>query len=181
MQEQFMGELKPFYGKWNWPLKDMQPGEFFTVDHSRRDPEAVRSYVSMQGARLGKYFSINAHDPERPGFCRVTCTQPPSLREEPQAIVLDYEKARIKVNEWYGLNLDSAVPWHLLPKEHREQAFIEAKQLKAPPVRRMIVTTEVPDGWFGLVFKADGFEFHPLDPNTSLEAWQEMQLPAMME
>lgn len=163
-------ELKPFYGKWQWPLARMQPGDWFVVDHARRDPEAVRSYVTMQGSRIGKYFSVAASDPENPGFCRVTCTRPPSLREEPSASTLDYEKVAVKMVDWYGVDLDAVLPWSILPA--RGKAFVRAARLQAPPVERMIVRIDIQDGWIGLVFKPDGFEVHGLAIGTSPDAWK---------
>jgi len=168
----FIGELRPFYGKWNWPMRDMVPGDLFVVDHAIRDPEAVRNYVTMNATRLGKFFSVNARDPERPGYCRVTCTPAPSQREEPQESVLSCEVGITKLGEWYGINFNDTRLWGTLAPQNG-WSLIEAKQLKAPPFKRAIVKTDVPDGWFGFVYHPFGFEVHRIEPGTPIEAWPE--------
>jgi hypothetical protein len=166
----FLGEVKPFAGRWTWPLSQMQPGEYFVVDHVRKHPEQVRAYVSMRAASLMKRFSVNADDPEMPGYCRVTCVPLDKERREPQGAVMDYAKLHPKLAQWYGLELNAAVPWGAFAA--KQKAFVEAEQLELPPVPRVIVRTELPDGWFGLVFKRNGFEFYPLKPGSSLKSWQ---------
>ncbi len=172
MVELFMGEVKPFYGKWNWPIRDMEPGQYFVVDRDRRSAEAVRSYVSMAGVRVGKYFSINANDPDRPGFCRVTCTKPPTERGLDDAkrdlLVLDYGKANEKMLKWYGVELGQDLPWNNFTTG--ERGFIEAKQLQSPPYKRMFVMTDV-EGNFGLVLKPDGVEFYPFPKGATPRQW----------
>lgn len=171
MEGTYMGELQPFHGKWNWPLREMLPGYYFTVDHAVRPPEAVRNYVSVAGARMGKFFSVTANDPEHAGHCRVTCTLPPMQRDQGGGdIVMDYEKLHPKMSEWYGVALNDVVLWDNLYS--KKVGFVKARQHRKPPCKRMIVRTVLDHGWFGLVFHPDGFEFHPLEAGTALEAWK---------
>lgn len=166
----FLGEVRPHYGRWTWPLSWMKPGEFFIVDHARRDPEDLRKYVSVRAAQLNKRFSVAARDPEHPGYCRVSCVEFDAGGEEPEVNVMDFDKVETKMVDWYGVDLGAVLPWSVLPA--RGKAFVAAAQLSAPPVKRMIVRIDIPDGWAGLVFKSEGFDVYGLPAGTAISNWK---------
>lgn len=67
------GEIRPVYGRWVWPFRHMKPGDWFTVAHVDRDPEAVRKMVSVRSAQLWKRFSVTKD--WQPGVLRVDCIE----------------------------------------------------------------------------------------------------------
>jgi len=166
----FMGELKPFYGKWNWPIGEMQPGDSFIVDKMRRPTDAIRSYVSMAAVRKGKYFSIRGDDPDHPGYTVVTCTLPPMERSADEALisVVDGELFKAKFWEWYRYNVDE-MPWG---PNVRLGKRIDVEQVKEPLVKRVIYpTTDKIMGTLGFTLDEKGFDIIGLDERETAESW----------
>lgn len=67
----FIGEVRPVYGKWIWPLRQMAPGDWFIVDKELRDPEKLRALMGVRAAQLGIRVSVTKHPEEHPGFVKV--------------------------------------------------------------------------------------------------------------
>lgn len=64
-----LGQLEPYFGRWVWPLREMEVGDTFTVATKDKPTGAVRSYVAGQQERIGKKFTV-----VREGdMTRVTC------------------------------------------------------------------------------------------------------------
>ena len=98
----YFGELQPIHGQWIWPMKHMEEGDWFRVDHMLRDPEKLRRYVYVRGAQLGKSFSFKRDDPDAPGFSRVTCTVPGMAAQRMDPVV-EYGSAMAHIAAGYGV------------------------------------------------------------------------------
>lgn len=166
---EFIGEVAPIWGRWHWPIKLLQPGDYFRVDHALKPPAEVGHYVNVRSTQLGIPLSFQTNDPDCPGFCRVTRRDYANVPEI-DGSVMDYDKVHDKLSSWYGVALNDVLPWGAFAQ--KQVAFIAAEQIEKPPIKRMIVKTKLHDGWFGLVFKQDGMEFHPLPPGSSLKSWK---------
>lgn len=64
-----LGRLEPYFGRWVWPLREMQVGDTFTVATADKPVGAVRNYVASQQDRLGMKFVVNLEG----DVSRVTC------------------------------------------------------------------------------------------------------------
>lgn len=162
------GEVKPRYGKWSWPLKHMKPGDWFVVDHARRDPEDVRGYVKLRSSQLSKRFSVAANDPERPGYTRVTCV--PFERDEAaqsDGIELAPEKAHDKFREWYAWDMGDLPYGELF---HKRKAVVTVDQVVKPAVKRVIF--DVPEHHLGAILHRDCIEFISLPKGATIASWK---------
>lgn len=163
----YLGEVKPQYGRWTWPFSWMKEGEYFHVDHARRNPEDVRVYVSVRAAQLNKRFSVKANDPERPGYCRVTCVPRGDAADEPKCIALDYLQAKQKLREWYGWDvgkLDDMV------YGENKGTVAKVKQIAQPPVER-IMFPYAP--WtLGAILRPDEIEFVSFEEGATPDSWK---------
>lgn len=162
-----LGELKPIHGRWSWPLGWMKPGEFFYVDHARRNPEEVRQYVGVRAAQLSKRFSVMANDPDRPGYARVTCVPLDAKKAEPIMSKLDYEKAGIKLSQWYGFPIHHIQAGDLWGKG---RTVNEVKQVEKPPVKYLVFPFP-PFDQVGAIMDEDGIEFQVVPEGMSAENW----------
>lgn len=165
----FLGEVKPQYGRWRWPLGWMKPGDWFVVDHARRDPEQVRQYVSVRASQLGKRFSVIASDPERLGYSRVTCVPVVGYEEEEQSdgIELAPEKAHDKFREWYAWDLGDLPYGELF---YKRKAVVMVEQVATPPVKRIIF--DVPEHHLGAILHPDCIEFISLPKGAMIASWK---------
>jgi hypothetical protein len=168
MAGQYHGEVGPIYGRWQWPLKIMQMGDWFHVDHLLRNPEEVRHYVSVRAAQLGKRFSVMANDPDKPGYAKVWMPEPTEAGEGvPAFAALDYDKARTKFRELYSYPLDHLPAGQL---HHKGRAEVEISQLKAPMVNRIVFPLP-PHEQVGAKLYADRIVFEVLPDGASPEQW----------
>lgn len=161
----FHGEVKPIYGRWHWPLRVMQPGDWFIVDQALRNSEELRHVMGVRAAQLGIPLSITKEDPDYPGFTKVT--RPEISESKRDGLVMQYGDAGAKLQAWYGFNID-ALPFGEL--YHRQKARVNAVQVKEPSVSRMIVETW--DSRLGLTFDERGFDVVQLAKHATLESWK---------
>src|SRR6476469_10931541 len=94
-----IGEAVQVYGRWIWPIKMLQPGDYFQVDHALKPPQEVGHYVNVRSSQLGIPLSFQMHDPDRPGFCRVTRRNYADMPEV-DGTEMDYEKVHDKLSLW---------------------------------------------------------------------------------
>lgn len=166
MANEFLGEVKPLYGRWHWPYTFMQPGDWFIVDQALRNGEAVRHHATVRAAQLGIILSTTVNDPEHPGFTRVT-RRSHSDQGTPDGEVVDYGTAATKLADWYGFNIDE-LPFGRI--EAGVAVKIDAVQRKPPSVRRLLV--EFLEKKLGLVFERDGFTVEQLAKSATMESWK---------
>lgn len=82
----FLGNIEPKYGRWAWPFRAMEPGDWFTVKHADRDPGLVAQMAYVRATQMGKRFSVDKDF--QPGLLKVECVPPTSLdKHAPEAII----------------------------------------------------------------------------------------------
>lgn len=176
MTGQFLGEVKPLYGRWHWPYTFMQPGDWFIVDQALRNGEAVRQHATVRAAQLGIFLSTTVSDPKHPGFTRVT--RRPLEESKADGVLLIYGKAGEKLRTWYGFNIDE-LPFGQL--YHGRKARVDVEQSQVPSVKRMMV--DIPgSGRVGFVFDPAGFDVLVLREHETFESWkEELKLEDIMD
>lgn len=171
--EGFFGEVKPRYGRWVWPFRDMAHGDYFIVDQARRTGEEVRGYVKLRSAQLNKRFSVTVNDPENPGFTRVTCVPWETEDKERDAMMLSAEVAGKKIALWYDKDIDM-LPWGTVYLQGRLR--IDAPAKHPPSIKRAIFPMGERDVVIGTTFDENGFDLYALPAHTKIENWEPGQL-----
>jgi len=85
----FIGEVKPIYGRWTFPYKVMEVGDYFIVNKTLRDPETLRAHAGIRAAQLGIWLSVTKHPPEHPGYTRVMRVPRPEERPIEKYVQVD--------------------------------------------------------------------------------------------
>lgn len=165
---EFIGKIEPKYGRWQWPLRVMKPGDYFVVDKTLRSTEEVRHLMSVRAAQLGVRFSVSAHPPEFPGYTKVEMI-PNEAQEfkKPDGQIVDYGTARTKLLEWYGYQLDQ-MPFG--PLAMRGEAEVAVEQIEEPPVRRIIF--DAGHDRVGAILDKHEIIFIALPAGSSLASWK---------
>jgi len=162
-----LGTLKPVYGQWIWPLKSMEVGDFFLVDRADRDVADVRNYVAVRGHRIGRSFTVTTEG----GFAKVERV-PYGQTREARKPVMEYETARERFMEWFGVYLDD-VPLGQLEVQRSLEADILLYDEGAPSTRVV----------FKLLAMTIGVEvhlprrklvFHRLPPGWTPKVWEKL-------
>jgi len=165
----YLGEIAPIYGRWHWPLKAMEPGDWFHVDHAVRPPGEVGHYVNVRATQLGMTLSFMANDPEKAGFAKVTRPDFANQDERPEGAVLEYGVAKSKMLDWYGYDIDQLPVGAIAYGSQQER--IDMETIEPPRVRRIIVrSAEQFD--YGLRLDGEGFDFIPLPKGATLGMWK---------
>lgn len=170
-QGEFLGELRPHWGRWHWPLRDMKPGEYFIVGHELKPSEDVRNYVGVRGVQLCKSFSVAANDPEHPGFTRVTCVPFGRDADNNPAPVLKFESAAAKLMNWFAVDPDEAGVWKL-EADHRE---VKVKALMVDPQAAERLVFSYGRSTIGMSRKGDELTFVRLPQGWTLKVWEKLE------
>lgn len=176
--DRFIGEIEPspIDNRWHWPFATMQPGDWFLVRKSLRDPEKLRRQVSVRQAQLGKFFSFEKHPPEHPGCMKVRCRSgyiEPRVRCE-----FDYDGLRHLLREQYGVDAD-ALPWSR-PTNVGDSEIWGGVKRKVKDSRyavfvRVAGKPFIVQLWDNLV------SFTRVEEGETIESWKRKQLAAMLE
>lgn len=120
----YLGVLQaPFDGgRWAWPFKRMQPGQFFHVDHNDRHPEEVRQLAHVRAGTLGYSVSVRADDPEKPGFTRVEYVDKTRGEEDRDK---SYAATNSLLSTHYDFTFDDLNLWHLQDRPFEPQVLVE--------------------------------------------------------
>lgn len=170
----FLGEVRPQWGRWIWPLSQMEEGDWFLVDNALRNPEAVRNYVSVQAARLGKRFAVEKKPLEHPGFCRVTCGGRP---EAPRREQVDYQSIMAVLKRYYPTAKIDNLKWTGLDMGECEER--KAQCVEAPEYRDFVAV--IPNDWtFTVELRDDGFAIERVEQGTTLSSWRVKRLQEVM-
>lgn len=169
-----LGRVRPAFGYWRWPYRQMQEGDEFHVSYEDRAPEDVRQLASVRAAQLGIRLSCRRDD--EAGIMRITRvpfdTDP--ARGLPKA--LEYVQVRPLMRNLYSLNAD-AIPWG--------KAIEAGESFEYPAVRkgddpRWIVECIVADHHYAVELLQDRIVVTHMG-DMSLKDWQETQLRAMLD
>lgn len=175
----FIGEVKPVYGRWHWPFRSMEPGDWFVVDHALKLPSDVGHYVNVRSTQLGIPLRFMQDDPDRPGYCRVTR---PDTQAQPEAKVIEasWELAKNKLREWYGVHIDE-LPYGMAYLH--ETSRVDRPQVVKPSVEAMIFDAREYEWIIGITFDAEGFTLHRLPRGTGASGWKpgELKLDEVMQ
>lgn len=174
----FIGEVAPVYGRWHWPLKQMEEGDWFLVNHADRAPDEVRHYVSVRAAQLGMRFSVKGHDPENPHFARVTkMTWKEQAVSAPLVREMDFDRIMAVLNRSYpSVNANPLPIW---TAEEGDKVRIDA--LRASPTPQSAYIVMIPDQWKTAVeCDALGFTVARVALQTTLESFTEGKLADIM-
>jgi len=175
MELRDLGQVRPIYGRWVWPFKHMEEGDFFTVRHEDRAPEEVRNMAHVRGAQMGKTFSVNRAYSE--GVTSVTCTSttPFDRKPKPRASV-DYEAMRETLQTCYGRAADD-FRWTALDVGQAERCA--APQIEKPGQNTHIL--KIGQKWtFAVEFDPNGFTMTRVEQGTTLESFTKRKLEAIM-
>lgn len=172
---EFIGEVKPLYGRWTWPLRVMKPGDWFIVDKALRSPEEVRNLMGVRASQLGIRVSITKHPEEYPGFTKVELVDQDKAEEKPDAQDMDWSTAKQKLSQWYGYDIDRAPFGEVYAKG---ELRVNAKGDDVP-ISRMILDAHEHSRVVGFVFDPAGFTMHSLPRGASLGSWKVEELKAL--
>lgn len=150
----FLGIIEPDRaGRWHWPFRTMQEGDWFLVDWEQRDPESVRNLAAVKGSQLGKGMKIEKRPAEHPGFTRVTCFEQGTLAKSapPPDGKVNYELAGVMLDRSYGFDVNK-LAWTAM----EEGQMQEVAAVRENEVEREMVEVDLPPRWrFELHMLAD--------------------------
>lgn len=101
------GIVRPLYGRWVWPYKMMEEGDWFLVAREDRSPEYVRHFTSVRAAQLGKRFKVEKHPQDHPGFTKVECMPDDYEVADHNRPALEYGSGRERLRDIYGFEMDT--------------------------------------------------------------------------
>lgn len=166
---EFIGEVKPLYGRWHWPLRAMKPGDYFIVDKALRSTEEVRNLMSVRASQMGMRISVSKHPEDHPGYTRVEMMDLNKPEEKPDGAMMNYETAGEKLEAWYGFDINS-LPYGYIYGKGQER--IHQAQINEPSIRRMIVDCGEYNRVVGFVFDVQGFTCHALPKRATFDSWK---------
>lgn len=172
-----LGVIEPhtLTGKWHWPFRQMEPGDFFKVKHSQRNAEDLRTMVSVRAAQLGKRFSFEKHDPISPTLMRVTCRDRNAAGKAALRDHLDWPGVVGLLQEQYGLDAQD-VPWEMI-----ERPMIVGRAARRDADHRWAVVAEFNGHRYVLELGAEELIADHLGDHQSFEDWKSAKLVAMMD
>lgn len=167
-----LGEVKPIYGRWHWPFRQMQVGDEFFVRYENRAPEDARQLASVRAAQLGIRLSCRKDD--EAGVLKVMRIDADNRRALPEK--LDYEQVKALLRSQYGLDAED-VPWQSACDEG-EMLRSRARRIGDDP--RRVVEADVAGHRYALELLGDELVATHLGART-LQSWKDAKLLAMME
>lgn len=167
---EFIGEVQPVYGRWTWPLRVMQPGDWFIVSKALRKPEEVRNLMSVRASQMGVRVSVTKHPKEYPGYTKVEMVDLTKSAEKPDGQLVDYATAGQFLELWYRFNIDEIPFWDIYSKG-KERVYAP-QVIDEVPVKRIIFDAHERGKLVGLVFDAQGFDCYALGKYTTIESWK---------
>jgi hypothetical protein len=179
MAGQYLGLIQPSYGRWIWPFKHMEEGDWFTVRHEDRDPESLRNMAMVRGSQLNKSFSVKRE--HEPGITSVTCVSEDAWRSRAQdnrakAKPLDFQAMREIGMRCYRTQVDG-FKWTGLDVGQSERC--DAQMIEKPTNHTIIVT--IPDQWtFAVEFDQKGFTLTRVEQGETAESYARAKLEAIM-
>lgn len=170
----FLGEVKPVYGRWVWPFKHMEDGDWFLVSWEHRDPEALRNLVSVRAAQLGMKFAVEKRPIEHPGFTKVTRGGEIGLRPREQ---VDFETMAGIIQRYYATD-PSTLKWTILEEGEVEERMA---QREGEPSQLVFITV-IPDRWkFAVELLPDRIRMERIEMHDTLERWRKRQMASVMD
>lgn len=165
----FIGEVRPLYNRWTWPLRVMQPGDYFIVDKLLRSPEEVRHLMSVRAAQLGIRLSVTKEPVDHPGFTKVEMVDMKREEERPDGLSVDFATASQRIATCYAYNLDR-LPFGTVYTTGSVR--VDAPQVSEMFAKRIIFDAYEQDFVVGIVFDKLGFTAYALPRGTTVESWK---------
>jgi hypothetical protein len=162
------GVVRPVYGRWVWPFRRMEEGDWFHVDHADRDPEQVRNMAMVRAHQLGMKFSVNRNDEDKPGFCKVTRVALEHEEPDNRQPVMEYGSAKERFMDWYAVDLDVQMP--MAQVSTFEAAEIKAEQIEKPHRQRVVF--KFLEHVIGAELFEDRIRFVPLPKGWKPATWE---------
>lgn len=170
-----IGRVKPIYGRWHWPFRQMAIGDEFHVAFQDREPEEVRQMATVRAAQLG--IRLSTQKDNEAGVMRIRRVEQDldSYKVLPKG--LTYEQLKGLLRDEYGLDGDD-VPWQAAV-EVGETLRSRAKRIGSDP--RKVIEVAVAHQRYAVELLDDQIVATCLGRNETLEGWKSAKLVAMME
>lgn len=179
--ENYLGVLEPPLdgGRWAWPFKQMEPGQYFRVNHEDRPPEDVRQLAHVRAGLMGYSISVAANDPEAIGYCRVTYVDKTKAKTEDRHVTwAGFDKL---LQRHYGItymnvSVTATEPGYVgyrdmvTDPDKNDVPIRPIKQIEKPRFDRFIL--EDYEFHYGIEFREDAIISHCLRKGTQIEQWE---------
>jgi hypothetical protein len=172
---QDFGRVKPLYGRWHWPFRQMEVGDHFYVNYEDRAPEDVRALGGVRAAQLGIRISCRKDDELQ--AMRVERVPVAQSNERALPKAMDYEQFKGLVTRLYELDAD-ALQWARCI-DPGARAWLATPRVGDDP--RKLVEVEVAGMSYAVELRGDGVAIERLREGETLQGWQDRRLVAMME
>lgn len=167
--DKYLGILEPPAdgGRWAWPFRTMEPGQYFHVRHDDKHPEKVRQFAHVRGGVQGFSVSVRANDPDMPGHCRVEYVDRTSamfLRDLPYKPVADL------IMRCYGVEVDD-LRYTELQDHPGKSIFNPVKRLEKSRFDAFVFQNYTPTDFYVEMLE-DGVRFTAIPKGTTVDAWE---------
>lgn len=163
----YFGEIEPIYGKWVWPFKAMEGGDWFTVDQMLKDKGSLANYAYVQGHRMGKRFSVT----EELGRTKVMCLGEPEQKNNKHRTEIDFQTVMGLIERCYGKSGERAA--NQLMGWTMDEGFVQTlpglTMIEVPPVKQVMVTTINTTAL--CEFFNNGLRITVVKPGMTLQEW----------
>jgi hypothetical protein len=173
----YLGVVAPLYGRWTWPFRSMEIGDYFLVKHEDRNPEDVRNIASVRASQLGIRISVEKCPQAHPYMTKVRRVAPDEVKAKLPG-ELDYSQIRGLLMRQYDLDADQ-VPWHALDKVG-ERIEHPVKRVEESDGRSAVIASVGGDA-FAVQLLDDRLLLEKVRAGTILENWQRAQASAMLD
>lgn len=151
-------------GRWVWPFREMDVGDFFHVDPQDRPIQKVRTTAYCRGYQLGFKFSTTKGEN---GLSRVERVDPEIAMRERAALVLEYDTVRNRLMTLYGLDREGVDGLHWSFLDIGGSQFQECKLQGEAKQRELVV--DVARCRIHVELRDDGFTLTRLEDDMTLQ------------
>jgi len=179
-----LGRVKPIYGRWYWPFRQMEVGDEFHVSFQDREPEAVRQMATVRAAQLG--IRLKTQKDDALGAMRITRIEFDTDNQKVLPKALSYEQFEPFMREMYGVSADAIRFDGAIRKgetvTHRFDPFdpeLASLKRRGDDPRRLIEVAWLKHR-YAVELNDDNVVIENIGGET-LEAWQNARVAAMLE